>query len=122
MDALGASWSNRARYIFGAGKQGAREAPHRSCIMTSSRKNEDSVKGNSQRGRSAVAGFYTNLTGGPGRRSTGPRVPRHRLSGDHSSRWMEVDTDAAAVRREDQCRTIGYGRAAEKSGRDSISE
>jgi hypothetical protein len=35
---------------------------------------------------------------------------------------MEVDADAAAICGEDQCIQVGMARAAEKAGRDSITE
>ena len=49
-----------------------------------------------------------------GGRRAGSRGARHRLSGDHAGRRMEVDADAAAICREDQC---GEVRNGESGGR-----
>src|ERR1035441_9896489 len=45
----------------------------------------------------------------PSRRGAGSSRARHRLSGHHAGRRMEVDADAAIVCREDQCGEVGYG-------------
>jgi hypothetical protein len=45
----------------------------------------------------------------PDGRHVGPRRARHRLSGDRAGRRMEVDPDAAAIRREDHCGKVWDG-------------
>jgi hypothetical protein len=47
--------------------------------------------------------------------STGSRGARHRLGGDHAGGRMEVDADAAAICRQDQCGAVGDG---ESGGRE----
>src|SRR5450631_3416856 len=50
------------------------------------------------------------------RRRAGPRCARHRLGGDHAGRGMEVDKDAAALRREDQCCEVRNGAGGGEDG------
>jgi hypothetical protein len=44
-----------------------------------------------------------------GRSRAGSRGTRYRLGGDHAGRWMEIDADAVAICREDQCGKVGNG-------------
>jgi hypothetical protein len=45
------------------------------------------------------------------------RGARHRRSGYHAGRWMEVAADAAAIRREDQCGKVRNGEGGGGAGK-----